>query len=741
MPHNYLHKHQRLPWPRFSAKTHFTNFMKKTNPGTTGKLSRATTARGAPAYPFSGIVGQQEMKLGLILNVVDPSIGGVLMMGHRGTGKSTAVRALADLLPEISVMRGCLFNCEPGDPKNACADCNAQQAAAAGIQTERRSVPVVDLPLGATEDRVCGAIDIQRALAEGVKAFEPGLLARANRGFLYIDEVNLLEDHLVDLLLDVAITGRNKVERENISVEHPARFVLVGSGNPEEGELRPQLLDRFGLYVEVKTENDVEQRVEIMERRESFERNPEEFYAARETEQKQLRQRIARARLRFSVVKVNRALLRQIATLCSELQVDGHRGELTIMRAARSLAAFSGRKAASEEDVRHVAAMSLRHRMHRDGVSESSLGDRIEQALERVFSQQPMSRRNGGGGSDGSPGNSDRSRDRTPNGRSETHLDPDGRNGAGSENQARASAAVDARLPKLFSEHRSQRSVQERPRGRRARTGGPSYNSERGRYARAISFRRPGARIALDATLRALLASGLQAASAHDGLCPGSKPPQPFPSDALRFKQFARKRGTLFIFGIDTSGSMALKRISQAKGAALNLLRESYIDRDSIAIVAFRGTSAETLLPASRSILRAKRVLDSLSIGGGTPLSAGIARSLEVAEQARNHQDGEVVLLLFTDGGANVPLQDGAVVGSGTRDRESRKKLIANELSLLGSRLRALRVETVVVETHSGFASNKDVEGLAALLSARHLRISTWDHPFNKPEPFSRHTA
>jgi magnesium chelatase subunit D len=708
--------------------------MKRTNAGTDRKVPQATPPRGSSmplSYPFSGIVGQGEMKLGLILNVIDPSIGGVLMMGHRGTGKSTAVRALADLLPEISVMRGCLFNCEPDDFQNACVECKTRQTADAGIQRARRGVPVVDLPLGATEDRVCGAIDIQRALTEGVKAFEPGLLARANRGFLYIDEVNLLEDHLVDLLLDVAITGRNKVERENISVEHPARFVLIGSGNPEEGELRPQLLDRFGLFVEIKTENDVEQRVEIVERRESFERNPEEFYAAREAEQRQLRQKIARACRGFSAVKVDRALLRQIATLCSELQVDGHRGELTIMRAARARAAFAGRKAASEEDVRQVASMALRHRMHRDALSESPVGARIEQGLDGVFSQQPVSQGSKRGPGEG-PGNSGSNARRQ-------RFDPDGRNGGDSENEARASAAVDVRIPKLSGERLSQKGISERPRGRRARTGSPSYNSERGRYARALSTRSAGARIALDATLRALLAAGLQTSSATDAPHPTPNPLRPFPSDALRFKQFARKRGTLFIFGIDTSGSMALKRISQAKGAALNLLRESYIDRDSIAIVAFRGTSAETLLPASRSIVRAKRVLDSLSVGGGTPLSAGIARSLEVAQHARNHQDGEVVLLLFTDGGANVPLQSGGKNGS--NDRGSRQELIANELSFLGSRLRALRVQTVVVETQNGFLSNNDVEGLAALLGARHLRITAGHQPANKSTLFSRQTA
>ena len=657
------------------------------------------------------------MKLGLILNVIDPSIGGVLMMGHRGTGKSTAVRALADLLPQISVRRGCVFNCEPDNSKYYCADCQKKLTADSKIERQRRAVPVVDLPLGATEDRVCGAIDIQRALTDGVKAFEPGLLARANRGFLYIDEVNLLEDHLVDLLLDVAITGRNKVERENISIEHPARFVLVGSGNPEEGELRPQLLDRFGLYVEVKTENEVEQRVEIVERRESFDRSPEEFCETLEAEQKRLRQRIARAAKNFVAVNVDPALLQQIATLCSELHVDGHRGELTIMRAARALAAFAGRKSASEEDVRRVAAMSLRHRLHRDALSESAVGARIDQALDRVFSPEPVAqakRRDGGNDSEGAGIKS-----REPVGtRKETQFDPSGRNGADSADQVPASAPVDVRLPKLSSDRQPQKELAERRLGSRARTGRPSYNPERGRYARSISHKRASARIAIDATLRALLTMGCQVSPKDVVPNPTPHTLHPISPDALRFKQFAGKRGTLFIFGIDTSGSMALKRIGQARGAALNLLKVSYVNRDSIAIVGFRGTSAEILLPASRSMARAKRVLDSLSVGGGTPLSAGLARAIEVAQRAQTHQDGEVVLLLFTDGGANVPL-----CANGVRDRGERRQLIEDEVKRLGSEMRRARIHPIVVDTKNTFSPNGDAMALAENLGARYFQM------------------
>src|SRR6266542_458670 len=279
-------------------------------------------AKATSAYPFSAIVGQDEMKLALILNVVDPSIGGVLIMGHRGTGKSTAVRALEELLPEIWVVAGCPYGCDPGSAKDFCPECEMRLAAGQKLQRKRASVPVIDLPLGATEDRVCGTIDIEGALKHGIKRFEPGLLAQSNRGFLYIDEVNLLEDHLVDLLLDVAVTARNKVEREGISFEHPARFVLIGSGNPEEGELRPQLLDRFGLHVEVKTENDLEQRVEILRRQESFGMNAATFVESVAKQQRQLQQRIVRARQRLSGIQTQPPLLHKIAEICSELKVD-----------------------------------------------------------------------------------------------------------------------------------------------------------------------------------------------------------------------------------------------------------------------------------------------------------------------------------------------------------------------------------------------------------------------------------
>jgi magnesium chelatase subunit I len=339
---------------------------------------------GRAVYPFTAIVAQEEMKLALILSVIDPLIGGVIIMGHRGTGKSTAVRAMADLLPRIIKVKGCFYGCDPARPHEVCEDCAARLDREGRLASERGAVPVVDLPLGATEDRVCGTLDIERALVEGKVVFETGLLARANRGFLYIDEVNLLEDHLVDLLLDAAASGRNVVERESISVTHPARFVLIGSGNPEEGELRPQLLDRFGLHTQIKTITDLDQRVEIVERREAFERSPEAFLNDAKPEQNRLRQRLSRAKRMLDHVELDRGLLRRIAQLCLTLKIDGHRGELTIARAARALAAFEGRVSVGFNDIRRVAVMSLRHRLRRDPLERIDSGALVEHALEEI---------------------------------------------------------------------------------------------------------------------------------------------------------------------------------------------------------------------------------------------------------------------------------------------------------------------------------------------------------------------
>ncbi len=336
-------------------------------------------------YPFSAIVGQAEMKRALLIAAVDPGVGGVMIFGDRGTGKSTAVRAMPALLPAMPVVVGCRYGCDPSANGLRCSECRDRESSGERLRSHRAAVPVVDLPLGATEDRVVGALDLERALARGEKAFEPGLLARANRGFLYVDEVNLLEDHLVDLLLDVAASGENVVEREGLSLRHPARFVLVGSGNPEEGELRPQLLDRFGLSVEVTTPTDLDERVEIVRRRDAFDHDPAGLVARFEHADDQVRRRIVQARKRVTTVDMPDAVLRRASELCLALGTDGLRGELTLLRAARALAALEGHRTVTDAEVRAVAASALRHRLRRNPLDDTGSTARCERALAELF--------------------------------------------------------------------------------------------------------------------------------------------------------------------------------------------------------------------------------------------------------------------------------------------------------------------------------------------------------------------
>ena len=350
-------------------------------------MSQALSIASLPAparrcYPFSAIVGQEEMTLALLLAAVDPGIGGVLALGDRGTGKSTAVRALAGLLPPMQVVAGCPYGCDPAADHRTCPHC-----ATAGHRprTSLAPVPTIDLPLGATEDRLVGALDLERALVDGVKQFQPGLLARAHRGFLYIDEVNLLEDHLVDLLLDVAASGENVVEREGLSVRHPARFVLIGSGNPEEGDLRPQLLDRFGLAVEVSTPATLAERVEVLRRRDAFDTDPDGFLARWAPAERDLGGRIVAARARLGAIATPDALLELAARLCLSLGTDGLRGELTLLRAARALACFDGAAAVAPAHLRRVAMPSLRHRLRRNPLDETGAGPRVERAVAELF--------------------------------------------------------------------------------------------------------------------------------------------------------------------------------------------------------------------------------------------------------------------------------------------------------------------------------------------------------------------
>lgn len=346
-------------------------------------MAQDTEAR--PVFPFTAIVGQEEMKLALLLNVIDPKIGGVMVMGDRGTGKSTTVRALVDLLPEIDVVENDPFNSDPRDPELMSEEIRTRIKNNETISIVKKRTTMVDLPLGATEDRVCGTIDIEKALTEGVKAFEPGLLAKANRGILYVDEVNLLDDHLVDVLLDSAASGWNTVEREGISISHPARFILVGSGNPEEGELRPQLLDRFGMHAQIGTVKEPELRVQIVEQRASFDENPANFRQDYLTSQDELSKKLVDARARLKSVELSYEFRVRISQICSELNVDGLRGDLVTNRASKAIAAFEGRTEVDINDIYRVIPLCLRHRLRKDPLETIDSGDKVRDIFRTVF--------------------------------------------------------------------------------------------------------------------------------------------------------------------------------------------------------------------------------------------------------------------------------------------------------------------------------------------------------------------
>ena len=339
----------------------------------------------SPVFPFTAIVGQEEMKLALQLNVIDPKIGGVMIMGDRGTGKSTTIRAIADLLPQIEIVKNDPFNSSPYDLDLMSNEVKLDIQKGSVIETEFIKIPMVDLPLGATEDRVCGTIDIEKALTEGVKAFEPGLLAKANRGILYVDEVNLLDDHLVDILLDSAASGWNTVEREGISIRHPARFVLVGSGNPEEGELRPQLLDRFGMHAEIRTVKDPALRVKVVEERTAFDQEPNKWVENYQEKQQELRNRIVAAQKLLPNVELDYNLRVKISEVCSQLDVDGLRGDIVTNRAAKAYAAYNQRTKVTIEDIGKIITLCLRHRLRKDPLESIDSGEKVSKVFNKVF--------------------------------------------------------------------------------------------------------------------------------------------------------------------------------------------------------------------------------------------------------------------------------------------------------------------------------------------------------------------
>ncbi|MET9832589.1 putative cobaltochelatase [Streptomyces sp. NPDC006385] len=602
-------------------------------------------------FPFTAVVGQDDLRLALLLNAVSPAVGGVLVRGEKGTAKSTAVRALSALMPQVPVVPGCRFSCDPGAPDPACPD--GPHEAGAGAQRPAR---MVELPVGASEDRLVGALDIERALAEGVKAFEPGLLADAHRGILYVDEVNLLHDHLVDLLLDAAAMGASYVEREGVSVRHAARFLLVGTMNPEEGELRPQLLDRFGLTVEVAASREPEQRVEVVRRRLAYDDDPAGFAARWADEEAAVRQRIVAARELLPSVRLGDGALRQIAATCAAFEVDGMRADIVMARTATALAAWAGRTDVLAEDVRQAALLALPHRRRRNPFDAPGLDeDKLDQTLEEFSGEgdedpDPDGPGGGGGGrppqADGGPQGGDTAA--RPEAGEGGEPQPSGA-GAGEQPAARASEPFRAKVLSVPG-------IGEGAAGRRSR-------------ARTEHGRTTGARRPQGALTKLHLAATVQAAAPHQRARGRSGPGLVVRRDDLRQAVREGREGNLVLFVVDASGSMAARqRMSAVKGAVLSLLLDAYQRRDKVGLVTFRGAAAEVALPPTSSVDAAAARLESLPTGGRTPLAAGLLKAHEVLRVERLRDPARrALVVVVTDGRATGGPEPVALAGRAAR--------------------------------------------------------------------------
>lgn len=612
-------------------------------------------------FPFAAIVGQEQMKTALLACAVDPSLGGVLIRGEKGTAKSTAARALADILPCIERIEGCAFNCAPGAPSGHCDTCGDANAA-----LSQGPVPFVTLPLGATEDRVVGTLDLERALSGAKRVFQPGLLAAAHRGILYIDEVNLLPDHLVDVLLDAAAMGVNSVQREGLSVTHAARFTLIGTMNPEEGDLRPQLLDRFGLTVEIAVPQDKQIRAEVVRRRIAFEANPAGYGAAWAQEQEVLRGQLGTAQRLLPRVVLRDELLDLIGHLCCEFDVASLRADIVMHKTARALAALDGRSSATPEDIRRAAELALPHRRRRKPFEQPGLDSG---RLDELMRDSCPPAEGEGGQCDADP--------------QQTDASDDGKKAdAAQVFSASAAGGVRRIVVAAGTAHPAA--------GRRSHAD----EAPRGHVVRAVPHANPTS-VAVGATLRSA----------------ALRSPEEFQVTRSDLHQQVRagKGANLILFVVDASGSMAAQRRMEAvKGAVQALLTDAYQQRDEVAVIAFRGPFAQMLVAPTRSVDVAQQGLRELPTGGRTPLPHALHLVLESLAKTQAN-DAPPLLVLLSDGKANVPLADG-----GDPWRES--------LALAGL-LAERGVPTLVLDTETGYLRLGRAGQLAQALGAECLRL------------------
>ena len=662
-----------------------------------------TQQRAEPRFPFTAIVGQTAMKRALILNAVNTRIGGVLIRGKKGTAKSTAVRSLAALLPEVSVVRGCPYSCPPENPQLQCPWCEDYGDSPAAVT---RQVRIVDLPVGATEDRLVGSLDIEQAIKTGSRSFEPGLIASTHRGILYVDEVNLLNDHLVDVLLDAAAMGRNYVEREGISVSHAAEFILVGTMNPEEGDLRPQLLDRFGLAVEVDSAFTPEERQEVVKRRIAYESDPFGFMAAWQESEAAERERILRSQRLLNRVAVSEDILGLITGICHEYQVDGLRGDIVMYKTASTIAAYEGREHVLAEDVREAAEMALLHRQRRQPFQQphlvtEQLDSMIDDYQNRPNNREPSDQDSSQSDSSQSEGQDDGDPD--PPEQEDLPPEPEGDSGP-QEQYFEVGAPFSVRALQVKPpDHRARPSG-----GRRARTvsGTPS-----GRYVGADIPQDKATDLAFDATLRAAAPHQVERRShphpnpppQGEGIVEEERPAFLIEPHDVREKVRETKTGSLVLFVVDASGSMgAQRRMVAVKGAILSLLLDAYQRRDRVGMIAFRGTAAQVLLPPTSSVDLAHALLSDMPTGGRTPLSRGLLLAMETIESERQKDRNVLPLLaLLSDGRANVAM--GSADAGGTAPGEGGSSLPIAEARAIAAAIKEQRIPAVVVDTETDF--------------------------------------
>lgn len=625
--------------------------------------------------PFTALVGQRELKQALLLNAINPSLLGVLIRGEKGTGKSTAVRALADLLPEIEVVK-CPFNCSPSNPALQCDTCHKKFLAGSKLPTVRRKIKVVELPLGATEDRVTGTLDIEKALRLGIKALEPGILAEVNQGILYIDEVNLLDDHLVDILLDSAAMGVNIVEREGISVSHPSKFILVGTMNPEEGEIRPQLLDRFGLSVNVTGTKVVNERIEIIKVVEEFERDPQAFTRKYEGKQQELRQRILKAQQLLGKVTISRRLLETIAEICLAFEVHGHRADFLIARAAKTIAAYNQRKSVNEQDIKEAAEFVLPHRVRRLPFEEPKpVAQRVRAILREKRSTAGDRKR---------AGESEASEDDEESDYCVQidEIEETGRKifGIGERRKTEIKLAKDKR--------------QRTGSGRRTRT----LSTHTGKYVKAKLPEGKTTDIAIDATIRAAVAR---------------KRTLKIDKEDLREKVRAKRISSVIVFVVDCSGSMAAMRgMELVKTTVMSLLEDSYQKRDKVGFIAVAGNKATVLLYPTSSVELAARHLRDLPTEGRTPLPDGLYQGLQVLKaQLWKNRNIIPVMVLVSDGRGNVPLIEDVNL----------------EMLSLAREIRKQGINLVIIDTDDGFLKMGHCKEIAEAGGGHYYKLQELD--------------